>query len=104
LKAINAVSETAAEKPAFRESMRRKRCLIPANGFYEWKRLGSKSKQAYHIGLLDGGLFAFAGLWDRWKNPSGAVIESCTILTTQANPLIRDVHDRIRAGRLRPLA
>jgi putative SOS response-associated peptidase YedK len=95
VKAINAVSETAAEKPAFREPMRRRRCLIPADGFYEWKRLGSKSKQAYHIGLLDGGLFAFAGLWDRWKDASGAIIESCTILTTEANPLISDVHDRM---------
>jgi putative SOS response-associated peptidase YedK len=85
VKAINAVSETAAEKPTFRESMRKRRCLIPADGFYKWKQIGPKKKQPYNIGMADHGLFAFAGLWDRWKDPGGKVIESCTILTTQAN-------------------
>jgi len=94
-KAINAVSETAAEKPAFREAMRRRRCLIPADGFYEWKRLGPKLKQTYNIGLPDDGLFAFAGLWDRWKNPEGKPVETCTILTTEANALVADIHDRM---------
>jgi putative SOS response-associated peptidase YedK len=93
-KAINAVSETAAEKPAFKESMRKRRCLIPADGFYEWKKIGSK-KQPYNIGMKDDGLFAFAGLWDRWKDPEGKIIESCTILTTEANPLLKDIHDRM---------
>jgi len=94
-KAINAVSETAAEKPAFREPLRKRRCLIPANGFYEWKQLGPKQKQAYHIGLNDDGLFAFAGLWDRWKDETGKPLESCTILTTEANSLLQDIHSRM---------
>jgi putative SOS response-associated peptidase YedK len=93
-KAINAVSETAAEKPAFKESMKKRRCLIPADGFYEWKKLGSK-KQPYNIGMADDGLFAFAGLWDRWKSPEGKEILSCTILTTDANPLLKEIHDRM---------
>jgi putative SOS response-associated peptidase YedK len=93
-KAINAVSETAAEKPAFKDSMKKRRCLILADGFYEWKKLCSK-KQPYNIGMKDGGLFAFSGLWDRWKDPDGKVIESCTILTTEANPLLKDIHDRM---------
>ena len=68
-KTINAVCETAAERPVFRESMKKRRCLIPADGFYEWKKIGPKKKQAYNIGMADDGLFAFAGLWDRWKDP-----------------------------------
>ncbi len=94
-KTINAVSETPAEKPVFRDSMKRRRCLIPADGFYEWKRIGPKKKQAYNIGLKDDGLFAFAGLWDRWKDEAGNSIESCTILTTEANALLKDIHDRM---------
>jgi putative SOS response-associated peptidase YedK len=94
-KTINAVSETAAEKPVFREAMRRRRCLVPADGFYEWKRIGPKLKQTYNIGLRDDGLFAFAGLWDRWKNPEGKPVETCTILTTEANALLADIHDRM---------
>jgi len=95
VKAINAVSETAAEKPLFREAMKRGRCLIPADGFYEWQQTGPKRKQPYSIGMADDGLFAFAGLWDRWKDPAGKLIESCTILTTEANALLRDIHDRM---------
>lgn len=94
-KAINAVSETASEKPFFREAMKRRRCLIPADGFYEWKKIGPKRKQPYGIGMADDGLFAFAGLWDRWKDPAGKVITSCTILTTEANALVRDIHGRM---------
>lgn len=94
-KTINAVSETAAEKPTFRDSMKRRRCLIPADGFYEWKLIGPKKKQAYNIGMKDDGLFGFAGLWDRWKGPDGKPIESCTILTTEANPLLKDIHNRM---------
>jgi putative SOS response-associated peptidase YedK len=94
-KAINAMAETAAEKPAFSDPMRKRRCLIPADGFYEWKRIGAKSKQPYNIGLADGGLFAFAGLWDRWKDPAGREIVTCTILTTNANSLVQDVHSRM---------
>jgi len=94
-KAINAVSETATEKPVFRDSMRRRRCLIPADGFYEWKKIGPKKKQAYNIGMKDDGLFAFAGLWDRWKAQDGKPVESCTILTTEANSLLKNIHDRM---------
>ena len=94
-KTINAVSETAAEKSAFRESMRKRRCLIPADGFYEWKQIGPKKEQAYNIGIKDNGLFAFAGLWDRWKGPDGNPIESCTILTTEANSLLKEIHNRM---------
>src|SRR5215472_4089996 len=92
---INAMSETAAEKPAFREAIRRRRCLVPADGFYEWKRVVSGRKQPYSIGMADDGLFAFAGLWDRWNDPAGKVLESCTILTTEANALLKDIHDRM---------
>jgi putative SOS response-associated peptidase YedK len=93
-RAINAMAETAAEKPAFRDPLRKQRCLIPADGFYEWKKLSSREKQPYNIGLKDDALFAFAGLWDRWLSPSGG-LETCTILTTSANSLTRDVHDRM---------
>jgi len=92
---INAMSETAAQKPAFRDSLRSRRCLLPADGFYEWKKLGPRAKQPYNFGLKDDGLFAFAGLWDRWRAPSGELLETCTILTTSANPLTREVHDRM---------
>lgn len=92
---INAMSETAAEKPAFRDAIKRHRCLVPADGFYEWKRLGARDKQPYNIGLQDDGIFAFAGLWDRWRQPSGEWLESCTILTTSANAVTRDVHGRM---------
>jgi putative SOS response-associated peptidase YedK len=94
---INAMSETASEKPAFREAMRKRRCLVPADGFFEWKKLGSKRKQPYNIGMLDDSLFAFAGLWDSWRSTAGETIESCSILTTDANVLTRDIHDRMPA-------
>ncbi len=94
-KAINAMAETAAEKPAFRDAIRTQRCLLPADGFYEWKKLGPREKQPFNFGLKDDGLFAFAGLWDRWRAPSGDWLETCTILTTAANPLTRGVHDRM---------
>lgn len=91
---INARSETLLEKPAFKENFERRRCLIPADGFYEWKRSG-KSKQPFHFGMKDDSLFAFAGIWDRWRSPEGPVVESCAILTTTPNDLLRDVHDRM---------
>lgn len=92
---INAMSESAAQKPAFRDSLRSRRCLLPADGFYEWKKLGPRDKQPYNFGLKDDGLFAFAGLWERWRAPSGDLLETCTILTTVANPLTGEVHDRM---------
>ncbi len=93
-KMINTRSVTVTEKPAFREAFESRRCLIPADGFYEWKR-AAKTKQPFHFGLQDDSLFAFAGLWDRWKNASGQVVESCSILTTKPNALLADVHDRM---------
>lgn len=93
-KMINARAETVAERPAFRESIQRHRCLVPADGFYEWARL-APGKQPYHFGMIDGSLFAFAGIWDRWKSPTGELVESCSILTTTPNTLLADIHDRM---------
>jgi putative SOS response-associated peptidase YedK len=93
-KMINARSETAATLPAFRDSMKSRRCLVPADGFYEWQKLGN-TKQPYCFEVEDGGLFAFAGLWDRWKNPTGEIVETCSILTTTANALTSSIHDRM---------
>jgi putative SOS response-associated peptidase YedK len=93
---INARAESAAEKPAFREAMRLRRCLIPADGFYEWQRSG-KQRLPYCFTLADNGLFAFAGLWERWLSPQGQPVESCAILTTAPNELVRELHDRMPA-------
>ena len=91
---INARSETAATKPAFRDPLTSRRCLVPANGFYEWLRTG-KARQPYCFEVNDGELFAFAGLWDRWKDPSGQWVKSCSILTTTPNAVTSAVHDRM---------
>ncbi len=91
---INAKSETVFEKPAFRSAIRQKRCLIPADGFYEWKKEGKK-KLPYYIRMQDKNLFAFAGLWERWKNPEEEFIESCTILTIAPNELVKPIHNRM---------
>ena len=91
---INARSETAATKPAFRDALKSRRCLIPADGFYEWKRDG-KTKQPYCFEVNEGELFAFAGIWDRWKDPSGNWIKTCSILTTAPNAVTVAVHDRM---------
>jgi putative SOS response-associated peptidase YedK len=93
-KMINARSETAATKPAFRDAMKFRRCLIPADGFYEWARTG-KGKQPYCFEVNDGKLFAFAGIWDRWKDAGGKILETCSILTTAPNALTSPVHDRM---------
>jgi putative SOS response-associated peptidase YedK len=93
-KMINARSETAATLPAFRDALKSRRCLIPADGFYEWEKKG-KTKQPYCFEVNDGNLFAFAGLWDRWKDPSGQWVKSCSILTTTANAVTEAVHDRM---------
>jgi putative SOS response-associated peptidase YedK len=91
---LNARAETVIEKPAFRTAFLRRRCLIPADGFYEWQTVAGK-KYPIHFRFHDGRLFAFAGLWERWSAPDGVVIESCTILTTSANELLRPIHDRM---------
>ena len=93
---INARSETAAEKPSFRAAFRRRRCLIPADGFYEWKKAASqKTKIPMLIRLKSGQPFALAGLWDSWYAPDGSNILSCTILTTHPNDLVKDIHNRM---------
>ena len=90
---INARAETAADKPTFRHAMRKRRCLIPSNGFYEWMKTG-KTKQPFCFRLNDDKPFAFAGLWERWEGADGPVETMC-ILTTEANDLVRPVHDRM---------
>ena len=98
LKMINARLETAPEKPAFRGAFERFRCLIPADGFYEWRRGPSPTggpKQPFHITRRDGQVFAFAGLWSIWHGGDGQTLRTCTILTTAANGAIAALHDRM---------
>jgi len=90
---FNARAETVADKPTYRHVFRRRRCLIPADGFYEWRTVG-KRKQPYCIAPTDGQPFAFAGLWERWER-DGTVVESCTIVITTANATIAPLHDRM---------
>ncbi len=92
---INARIETIAEKPSFKDSFRRRRCIIPACGFYEWERVG-KEKQPYYIFQADRKPMTLAGLWDSWTNrETGEVIESCTIITTESIPMLEELHDRM---------
>jgi putative SOS response-associated peptidase YedK len=91
---INARSETAMALPAFRDALKSRRCLVPADGFYEWQKIG-KLKQPYCFEINGGELFAFAGLWDRWTDSGGIAIETCSILTTTANALTSSVHNRM---------
>lgn len=93
-KLINARSETVGEKPSFREAFKRRRCIIPADGFYEWQRTGGR-KQPYYFSLKDGHMFGFAGLWEKWRTPDGESLETCSILTTEANEVLSTVHDRM---------
>jgi putative SOS response-associated peptidase YedK len=95
LKMINARVETAPERPAFRRAFERYRCLIVADGFYEWRPTAGGRKQPFRITRDDGGLFAFAGLWSIWHGESDEVLRTCTILTTAANPAIAALHDRM---------
>ena len=94
---INARAETAIEKPSFRNPMRHGRCLVPASGFYEWRRPASGPKQAYWVQPRDGGLVAFAGLWETWFAPDGSDIETGAILTVEANAAIAQIHNRMPA-------
>jgi putative SOS response-associated peptidase YedK len=90
---LNARSETVSTKPAFRAAFKQRRCLVPADGFYEWQKQGSR-KQPYYFRRADERLFAFAGLWEHWQGAEG-VIESCTLLTMEANELLRPIHNRM---------
>jgi putative SOS response-associated peptidase YedK len=90
---INARSETAPEKPSFRKAFRERRCLLPADGFYEWQRTDD-GKQPYHFRMKDGRPFAFAGLWEVWKDGNGG-LRTCTILTTAPNETVAQVHNRM---------
>ncbi len=91
---INARAETVARKPAYKAAFRRRRCLVPADGFYEWRKNGRR-RQPYFIRLPDDGLFAIAGLWESWEGPDHSVVESCTLLTTEPNELVRPIHNRM---------
>ncbi|MEX0269236.1 SOS response-associated peptidase [Leptolyngbyaceae cyanobacterium UHCC 1019] len=93
-KPINARAETVAQKPSFRAAFRHRRCLILADGFYEWQRVGS-AKQPHFFHLQDDQPFAFAGLWEQWESPQNEILETCTILTTEANEVVRPVHRRM---------
>lgn len=96
LATINAKSETVASSAVFREALRYRRCLVPADGFFEWQKLDAKNRQPWAIGLSDGSLFAFAGLWERWKDKAtGHPLETYTILTTEPNELTAPIHDRM---------
>jgi putative SOS response-associated peptidase YedK len=91
---INARAETVAEKPAFRDAFKRRRCLVPADGFYEWQARSGR-KQPVHVRVVPEVLFAIAGLYERWVSAEGEAIDSCTLLTTDANERMRAVHDRM---------
>lgn len=91
---INAVGETVSSKPAFRTAFKKRRCLVLANGFYEWKKDGKRRLPTY-IYSKSGEPMAFAGLWEQWKSPQGQVVRSCTIITTSANPFIEPLHNRM---------
>jgi putative SOS response-associated peptidase YedK len=92
---INARSEGIAEKPSFRDAFARRRCLVPADGFYEWCTVQSKAKAPWRIVLEDRPAFAFAGVWEAWKSPEGETLKSFAIATTDANETLRPIHDRM---------
>jgi putative SOS response-associated peptidase YedK len=91
---INARAETVPEKPAFRAAFKRRRCIVPSSGFYEWKQV-EKGKEPFFILPADDGFFALAGLWEIWTGPDGGEVQSCTILTTDANDLMAPIHNRM---------
>ena len=91
-KLINTRSETISEKPSFKSAFQQKRCLIPANGFYEWRK---KDKQPFYINLKDRELFSFAGIWEIWKSPAGKQVFSCSIITTSPNEELKSIHHRM---------
>ena len=96
-KLINARAETLAEKPSFKQALVKRRCIIPGDGFYEWKKLDEKNKQPMHIRRADGDVFAFAGLWEEWKQADGTPLRTCTIITTGPNEVMEPIHNRMPA-------
>jgi putative SOS response-associated peptidase YedK len=94
-KMINARGETVATKPTFNTAFRRHRCLLPADGFYEWQARAMRPKQPMRVGMKDGSVFGLAGLYERWLSPEGEPLDTCTILTSEANALLKSVHDRM---------
>lgn len=95
LSTINAKCETLMEKPMWRTPFEKRRCLVPANGFYEWQKVDAKTKQPFAFSLSDGQMFAFAGVWEHWKSPDGQGLDTYAILTTEPNELTAHVHNRI---------
>ena len=91
---INARAETVAEKPAFRNALKKRRCLVLADGYYEWQKTAT-GKRPYRIVLTSGEPFAMAGLWETWRDPQGNVVPSCTIITTSANDYLAPIHNRM---------
>lgn len=94
-KLINARAETIDEKPAFKNSFKKRRCLILTSGFYEWKKISGGKKIPYFITLKSSSLFTFAGLWDEWTSPTGEIIQTATIITTDANQIMSGIHNRM---------
>jgi putative SOS response-associated peptidase YedK len=94
---INARAETLAEKPAFREALEKRRCVIPADGFYEWRKNPDGTKTPIYTTLKSLRGFAFAGLWESWKGPDGKIVTTCTIITTAPNALLAPIHNRMPA-------
>ena len=92
---INARAEDVASKPAFREALKKRRCLVPADAYYEWQRLDAKSKRPFAFALASGEPYAFAGLWESWRPKDGAPLETFTILTTDPNQLMEPIHNRM---------
>ena len=104
-KLINAHAETLSEKPSFREAFRSRRCIVPASGFYEWQKATKGGKQPFYFYLKEKEVFGFAGLWEEWLDKeTGEAVETCTIITTEANKVLKPVHDRMpvisQTGRL----
>ena len=94
-KMINARSETAVTKPGFKGAMKYRRCIVPVSGFYEWKKINSKTKQPHHITVEGADVFGLAGLWELWQDPAGNELETCSILTCAPNEMMADIHDRM---------
>jgi putative SOS response-associated peptidase YedK len=92
---INAMAETVDTKSVFREAFKRRRCLVPIEAFYEWKKLDAKTKQPYAIALADRGIMALAGLWETWRSPASETVRSFTIITTTPNELCAEIHNRM---------